>query len=135
VNHRWPLVAATLAFAALLLAACADGSDGRINVTTSVPSAPTVVIGKIDRFPGGTAVVTSEYVLQSMTCEAGVLTLTTSAGAFTGTMDCGQMVSPDIVGRFVGRPIVITISATRLRIEHPEAGSLDFPASGASQRE
>lgn len=136
VAGRWSLVAGGVALAAVLLVGC-DDSSGGIAVSTGTAAAPagaTVVVGKVERLPGGTVVVTSDHVLQSIVCEGGVLTLTTSAGVFSGTMGCGQMVGADIVGRFVGKAVVITISDTRLRIEHPDAGSLDFPAAGARAR-
>ena len=130
---RCLLVAGVVA-AALLVAGCDDSSGGGNDVRTETAAGATVTVGKIERFPGGTAVVTSDHVLQSIACEGGTLTLTTSAGAFSGSMDCAQMVEADVVGRFVGKAIAITISETRLRIENPEAGSLDFPASSARQR-
>jgi len=134
MGGRWLVVAGVVA-AALLAAGCDDSSDGGIDVTTgTVGAGATVVVGKIERFPGGTAVVTSDHVLVAITCSAGTLTVTTSAGVFSGTMDCGQMATADVIDRFVGKAIVITISETRLKIENPEAGSLDFPAVGARQQ-
>ena len=51
---------------------------------TGVPAGTgaTVTVGKIERYPGGTAVVTSDYVLQSISCEGGrsVASATTGRG-------------------------------------------------------
>jgi hypothetical protein len=105
------------------------------SVVVTVAGEATATIGKIDRFPGGTAVVSSEHNLVGISCEAGAVTMTTSAGVFSGSMDCAAMPPSETIDRFVGKAVAITISETRLKIENPEAGSLDLPASGAKQVE
>lgn len=108
--------------------ACDDDSGG------SVIEAPATVgaektFGTISRLPGGFATITSDHVLESITCENGQLTMVTSAGRFVGTMDCTAQVPQETLDRFVGKPILITVTETRLKIENPEAGSLDYPAT------
>ena len=117
---------ALLAVAALI-AACGDSSDG-VQLTTPGPEG-VATIGQIEHFPGGQATITSDHVLVSISCENGVITMVTSAGRFTGTMDCQAQVGQDVLDRFVGKPIAITITDARLKIENPEAGSLDYPAT------
>ena len=109
--------------------------DAVASVVATVVAGPTISIGKIDRFPGGTAVVSSEHVLVGISCEAGVVTMTTRVGTFSGAMDCGAMPPVETIERFVGKAVAITISVGRLRIENPEAGSLELPASGTKQVE
>ena len=136
------LFAGAVMFGMLALVACDDSSpaDGVVvgtpvaSVVAMVEGEATTTIGKIDRFPGGTVVVSSEHVLVGISCEAGAVTMTTSAGTLSGAMDCGAMPPAETIERFVGKAVAITISEGRLRIENPEAGSLDLPASGARQR-
>ena len=85
--------------------------------------------GTINHLPGGFATITSDHVLESITCENGQLTMVTSAGRFVGTMDCTAQVSQETIDAFVGKPILITVTDTRLKIENPDAGSLDYPAT------
>ena len=121
---------------ALLLAAvvvgCGD-DGGEVRVTTqTADTGSESTFGAIERLPGGTAVITSPHTLVAITCSETTLTLTTTAGTFAGTMDCSAMPTTDIIERYTGKPIVITIGGGRLKIENPEAGSLDFPATDVS---
>jgi hypothetical protein len=119
-------------FAPLVFAACGDDDGGIAVITTpqgTLPPGAEATYGAIDRFPGGTAVVRSDYTVTAIACDAGKLRVTTTAGVFTGTMDCEAMVTPDIVDRFLDKPALVTITATRIKLENPEAGSLDFPAT------
>jgi hypothetical protein len=104
------------------------------SIVATVAGEATTTIGKIDRFPGGTAVVTSEHTLVGISCDVGTMTMTTSVGVFSGAMDCGAMPPVETIERFVGKAIAITISESRLKIENPEAGSLELPASGVVER-
>ena len=126
----------------LAMTGCDDSSRGDgvavgtpvASVVATVEGEATTTIGKIDRFPGGTVVVSSEHVLVGISCEAGTVTLTTSVGMFSGAMDCGAMPPVETIDRFVEKAIAITISESQLRIENPEAGSLDLPARGVRQQ-
>jgi hypothetical protein len=121
--------------AAALFAACDDSSPGDDVLITTPTAAPAegTSIGKIDRFPGGTAVITSDHTLISITCQTEQLVMTTSVAVFTGDMPCDRMVPADVVERFVQKPITITIDGGRLKIENPESGTLDFPATNVAQ--
>lgn len=114
---------------ATLITACSDddAGEGVILATATVGTEKT--FGTINHLPGGAATITSDHVLESITCESGQLTMVTSAGRFVGTMDCAAQVSQETIDMFVGKPILITITETRLKIENPEAGSLDYPAT------
>jgi hypothetical protein len=123
----------TAAFVSLsffvLIAGCSDdGTDDVVETPPSVTAQQT--FGSINRLPDGQATVVSDHVLQSITCTAGQLTMVTAAGSFVGTMDCTAQVPQETIDRFVGKPVLITVSDTRLKIEHPQAGSLDYPATG-----
>ena len=140
MNAPRTLIAATLALAAIATACNnSDGNttpapDGTTTTATQTPTADgTTTIGKIDRFPGGTAVITSDHTLISITCANEQLILTTTAAVFTANMPCDRMVPPDVVDRFLQKPITITIADGRLKIENPEAGTLDFPATDVKQ--
>ena len=115
--------------AAALFVGCNGGDDNEAVVQPPPSVSAERTFGTINRLPNGVATVTSEYVLQSITCDAGRLTMITSAGSFVGTMDCAAQVTQENIDRFVGKPVLITITDTRLKIEHPEAGSLDYPAT------
>jgi hypothetical protein len=114
--------------AALSLMACDDGPAGSIIESPATVSAEKT-FGTINRLPGGFATITSDHVLDSISCESGRLTIVTSAARFEGAMDCTAQVPQETIDDFVGKPIVITITDTRLKIENPDAGSLDFPAT------
>ncbi len=112
-----------------VLAACSDSGADDVRVTPpTVAAGGEATFGAIERFPGGTAVVTSPHTLVAITCDGTTVTMTTTAATFTGTMDCSAMPPADIIGRYIDRAVAITIGGGRLKIENPDAGSLDLPA-------
>lgn len=126
-------IAALLVVAAsYVFVACDDESSGSLVVQTPATVGAEKTFGTINHLPGGVATVTSDYVLQSITCDNGTLVLVTTNARFVGTMDCTAQVPQETIDRFIGKPIMITITETRLKIEHPEAGSLDYPATGVA---
>jgi hypothetical protein len=127
------VVTAALAALALTTTACDDGDAPAVTEATRAVTPGATTIGRVDRLPNGTAVVTSDHTLVDIVCANGQLTMTTNIARFTGAMDCTSMAPPDIVQRYQGKPIAISITATRLKIDNPEAGSLDFPAANVTQ--
>jgi len=130
--HRSLRLAFALVATCALLAGCGDDGGGIAVVTTpegTLAPGAEATYGVIDRLPGGTAVIRSDYTIATITCDAGVLRITTSGGAFTGGMDCATMPSDDVISLFTGKTVQVTITPARIRIDSPEVGSLDFPAS------
>lgn len=111
------------------LAGCGGSDDGVTVTTPTVASGDNVTYGEIERLPGGTAVITSDHTFVSAVCDQGMITLTTTAARFTGNMDCAAMPTDEVINRFVDLQITINIGGGRLKIESPEGGSLDFPAT------
>jgi hypothetical protein len=109
--------------------ACADGDDDGATIAPPPSVTAERTFGSINHVGNGIATVTSDYVLQSISCDAGKLTMITAAGTFVGTMDCAAQVTQETIDRFVGKPVLIVVTDTRLKIEHPDAGSLDYPAT------
>lgn len=119
---------------ALLLAtfAACSSEDGDATPTPFAGGSEEIVAtyGSID-YTRQPPVVDSDYVLESMKCDAGTLTMVTSSGTFTGSMDCTAMPPDLVIAGFGNKQIVITITTTRLKIEAVAVGTLDLPAAGA----
>ena len=115
---------------AVFVAACSDSSADDVRVTTPTGSpGAEATYGAIEHLPGGTAVVTSPHTLVAITCDGMTVTMTTTAATFTGAMDCTAMPPAEIIARYIDKTIAITIGGGRLKIENPEVGSLDLPAT------
>ena len=112
-----------------VLSSCADGDENEATIQPPPNVTAERTFGSINHIGNGIATVTSDYVLESSTCDAGRLTVITAAATFVGTMDCAAQVTQETIDRFVGKPVLIVITDTRFKIEHPEAGSLDYPAT------
>jgi hypothetical protein len=131
IAMRLALVTALLG---MLLSACSDDDGGDSPTPTLAADPITSSYGAIVN-TGGTPVITSDYVLESMTCADGVFTMVTAAGTFSGDMDCAAM-PPDLaIAAFGNKPITILISPSRLKIEAIGAGTLDMPVVGADRQE
>lgn len=131
LNRRTFLTLAILFALSAVISACSDsGADDDVRVTTPTASnGPEATYGAIERLPGGTAVITSPHTLVAITCDGTTVTMTTTVATFTGTMDCKAMPPAEIIARYTDKTIAITIGGGRLKIENPEAGSLDLPAT------
>jgi hypothetical protein len=114
--------------AAVMACGDSDSNGGGARVTTPNPGGEAT-FGAIERLPGGTAVITSDHVLVSVTCDTGAFSLTTTQRAFAGRMDCAAMPPPDVIARYVDQPVAIVIADGRLKMENPGIGSLDFPVT------
>lgn len=88
-------------------------------------------LGAIERLPGGTPVLSDVRTFINLNCRDGLMTLRTNAEVITGRMECGQTPPQSIVDQFTGRTIAISYAEGRLRIESPEAGTLDLPVTDA----
>ena len=60
-------------------------------------------MGKIERLPGGTAVVSDVITLLNITCSNGVLIVSTNLKGILGKMDCAQQIPQSTLDRFSGR--------------------------------
>ena len=128
--NRFIAIAVAAIFCVTAAACSDDGEGGSPTATAPAADAVTATYGAITN-TGGTPVIESDFVLESMTCAEGTFTMATAAGTFVGQMDCTAM-PPDLaIAAFVNKPITIQISASRLKIEAIGAGTLDMPVTGA----
>src|SRR5207248_1998607 len=86
-------------------------------------------IGEIKRLPGGTAVPTDVRTLKSAICTDGRLVVQTDRESVVGQMDCSQMVPPQVVDRFRGKPVAIGYNGTPTKMRNCEEGGCHRCAS------
>lgn len=128
-------LAVVSALIGVLLAACSDDDGGGSPTPGAVVADPITSSYGVIVNTGGTPVITSDYVLEAMTCADGIFTMVTGAATFSGAMDCTAM-PPDLaIAAFGNKPITIQISASRLKIEAIGAGTLDMPVVNAVREE
>jgi len=111
----------------------AAGATGATSATrSSSPSGGGFSIGEIKRLPGGTAVPTDVRTLMSATCADGRLVVRTERESVVGQMDCSQMIPPQVVDRFRGKPVAISYNNQRLRIESVSEGTVELTVMNAA---
>lgn len=120
---------------ACLAAACSFNTADKPNDAAGHTLADGETLGKIDRLPGGTAVVTSVITLLDLTCADGQVIVKTNLTSIVGKMDCQQAVPQSTLERFYGQSVSITYAGGRLKIESVSAGSLDLPVEDATSRD
>lgn len=116
-------------FAVFALAAC--GGDGKGGASGERALKEGETIGKIDRLPGGTAVISGAPTLLAIDCVDDQLTVRTDVDSIVATMDCRQQVPQQTRDLFIGKPVALAYSRQRLRIDSPAAGTLELPAKDA----
>jgi hypothetical protein len=115
----------------LVASACGSGTaSNKGRQAEPFPEGET--LGKIERLPGGTAVVSSALTLVTVACTNGHLTVTTNLQSIVGTMDCAQQIPHETLGRFYGQSVSISYANARLRIDSVSAGTIDLPVNGAT---
>lgn len=127
------LALAAIAAVAVFASCTADAPPSSLPDARRLEEGET--LGAIERLPGGTPVLSDVRTFINLNCREGLMTLRTNAEIITGRMDCGQMPPQSIVDQFTGRPVAITYGEGRLRIESPEAGTLDLPVADAETAE
>jgi len=111
----------------------AAGATGAPSATrSSSPSAGGFSIGEIKRLPGGTAVPTDVRTLMSAICTDGRLVVRTDRESIVGQMDCAQMVPAEFLNRFLNKPVAISYTNQRLRIETASEGTLELTVTNAA---
>lgn len=124
--------------AMVMIAAAVVGAAGCSLNTASKKSTGTApfkdgeTLGKIDRLPGGTAVVTSVITLLTVSCINGDLIVKTNLQLITGKMDCAQQIPQATLERFYGQAVTVGYAKGRLRIDSVSAGTLDLPVKDAT---
>ena len=89
-------------------------------------------MGKIERLPGGTAVVSDVITLLNITCSNGVLIVSTNLKGILGKMDCAQQIPQSTLDRFFGQAVSVSYANGRLRIDSASAGTIDLPVKDAT---
>jgi hypothetical protein len=124
--------AVMLVLAGVLAASACGSSTGSKKVRNAEPFPEGETLGKIERLPGGTAVVSSALTLVSVACANGQLTVTTNLQSIVGQMDCAQQIPQETLARFYGQSVSISYANARLRIDSVSAGTIDLPVNGAT---
>ena len=115
--------------------ACGSGSGAGTNggrATSTFVGSGGFAIGEIKRLPGGTAVPTDARTLVSAACEGGRLVVKTDRESVVGEMDCSRMIPPDVVDKFRGKPIAVSYTGQRLRIESASEGTVELTVMNAT---
>ena len=118
--------------AALGAAAASSIGTGSKQGSAARPLTEGETMGKIERLPGGTAVVSQVITLLNMTCSNGQLIVTTNLKSIAARLDCAQQDPQSTLDRFYGQAVGISYAKGRLRIESVSAGTLDLPAKEAT---
>ncbi len=124
--------AVMLVLAGVLAASACGSGTGSKKARNAEPFPEGETLGKIERLPGGTAVVSNALTLVNVACANGQLTVTTNLQSIVGTMDCAQQIPQETLGRFYGQSVSISYANARLRIDSVSAGTLDLPVKGAT---
>ena len=136
IAHRSVVVVlAAIAALAVVAAACTSGDSTKSPAATTASTANSgggFSIGEIKRLPGGTAVPTDVRTLKSAICSDGRLVVQTDRESVVGQMDCSQMVPPQVVDRFRGKPVAISYTNQRLRIESASEGTVELTVANAA---
>ncbi len=132
MRSRAPWIAAAALVVAATVAASACSNTASKKTSDTHPFAQDETLGKIDRLPGGTAVVSSLITLLDVTCANGQLIVKTNLKSIVGKMDCAQQIPQTTLDRFFGQAVSIAYADGRLRIDSVAAGTLDLPVKDAT---
>ncbi len=130
--------AASMILCLAFAAGCGSGGGGSVGSTGVGRATATFVgsggfaIGEIKRLPGGTAVPTDARTLVSAACSEGRLVVKTDRESVIGQMDCSQMIPPQFVDKFRGKPVALSYNGQRLRLESASEGTVEMTVSNAT---
>ena len=132
VKHVMRAVGVVVVVAAVItVAGCSFNSTSKKS-SGPEPFKDGETLGKIDRLPGGTAVVSSVITLLKVSCVNGDLIVTTNLHLITGKMDCAQQIPQATLEQFYGQAVMVGYAKDRLRIESISAGTIDLPVKNAT---
>ncbi len=118
--------------AVVVLAGCAGGS------TVKRPEAPSRLLADGEQIgagvgaSGATTATAGVRTLLAMACNDGQLIVRTNREGIVAQMDCTKAVPRSTLDRFLGQPVTITYKDAHLRIDNPQAGTIDAAAAGAT---